>query len=143
MWSTLHREFLWSTTHKNFYKLACMCCKPHQIIMDTSLIDMNTKLALVYYNGVKPHLFRVRNDVTLSRLKDQLDQLKHKDTRRVYDVDYRRPSINSVERVHFSQMKLKNDDVRTMFSIFCQYNTKRSIMLNASLVRSFEDIRKI
>jgi len=33
--------------------------------------DPNTKLAAVYYTGGKqPQLFRIRNDVTLSRLKD-------------------------------------------------------------------------
>jgi len=50
--------------------------------------DPSTKLAAVYYNGgTPPHLFRIRNDVTLSRLKDELDQinrqLNHRDTRRV------------------------------------------------------------
>jgi len=54
----------------------------------------NTKLAAVYYNGGKPpHLCRIRNDVTLYGLKDELDQinrqLNHKDTRRVVSVEYR------------------------------------------------------
>jgi len=32
--------------------------------------DPNTKLAAVYYNGgIPPHLFRIRNDVTLYGLK--------------------------------------------------------------------------
>jgi len=35
--------------------------------MDLSVIDPNTKLVAVYYNGEKqPYLFRVRTDVTLS-----------------------------------------------------------------------------
>jgi len=55
--------------------------------------DSNTKLAAVYYNGgTPPHLFRIHNDVTLSGLKDELDQinrqLSHRDTRRVVGVDY-------------------------------------------------------
>ncbi|KEH28990.1 hypothetical protein MTR_4g019940 [Medicago truncatula] len=40
-------------------------------------------------------------------------------------------------------MKLRNDDdVRTMFSIFGQYNTKELTELNVSLVRSVELIQK-
>ncbi|AES99779.1 hypothetical protein MTR_5g084630 [Medicago truncatula] len=40
-------------------------------------------------------------------------------------------------------MKLGNeDDVRTMFSIFGQYNTKGLIELDASLVKSVEEIQK-
>jgi len=44
--------------------------------MENSIIDPNTKLAAVYYNGGKPpHLFKIRTDITLSWLKDQLDQI--------------------------------------------------------------------
>jgi len=55
--------------------------------------DPNTKLAAVYYNGGTPtHLFRIRNDVTLFGMKDELDQinrqLNHRDTRRVVGVEY-------------------------------------------------------
>jgi len=40
-------------------------------------------------------------------------------------------------------MKLKNDDdVRTMFSVFGQHDTRGSIELDASLVRSAEQILK-
>lgn len=85
--------------------------------MDISAIDLNTKLVVVYYNGGKPHLFRVQNDITLSKLKDQLyqinHQLSHRDTRIVDNVDYRRPSTDSAGRVQFNRMKFKNyDDVR-------------------------------
>jgi len=84
----------------------------------------NTKLAAVYSNEEKPpHLFRIRNDVTLFGLKDQLDQinrqLNHRDTRRVVGVEYRSPLPDSAESIRFSRMKLTNDDgVRTMFSVF-------------------------
>jgi len=59
-----------------------------------------TKLAAVYYNGgTPPHLFRIHNDVTLSELKDELDQinrqLNHRDTRRVVGVEYRCPLSDS------------------------------------------------
>jgi hypothetical protein len=40
-------------------------------------------------------------------------------------------------------MKFRNnDDVRMMFSIFGQYNTKEPIKLDVSLVRHFEVIQK-
>jgi hypothetical protein len=82
--------------------------------MDTSATDLNTKLFVVYYNGENPHMFRVHNDITLFELKDMLyqinHQLNHRDTRRVDNVDYRRPSTDSAGRVQFNQMKFKNDD---------------------------------
>jgi len=109
--------------------------------------DPNTKLAAVYYNGgTPPHLFRICNDVTLSGLKDELDQinrqLNHRDTRRVVSVEYRCPLSDSVSSLRFSRMKLTNDDVRTMFSVFGQQCTRGPIELDASLVRSVEQIMK-
>jgi len=110
--------------------------------------DLNTKLAVVYYNGgTPPHLFRIRNDVTLSGLKDELDQinrqLNHRDTRRVVGVDYRCPLSDSTRSLCLSRMKLTNDDdVRTMFSVFAQHSTRGPIELDASLVRSAEQILK-
>ncbi|RHN72166.1 hypothetical protein MtrunA17_Chr2g0284721 [Medicago truncatula] len=110
--------------------------------------DPNTKLAAVYYNGgTPPHLFRILDDVTLSGLKDELDrinrQLNHKDTRRVVGVEYRCPLSDSAGPLRFSRMKLKNDDdVRTMFSVFGQQSTRGPIELDASLVKSAEQILK-
>jgi len=111
--------------------------------------DPNTKVAAVYYNGGKPpHLFRIRNDVTLFGMKDGLDQinrqLNHRDTRRVVGVEYRCPLSDSAGSLRFSQMKLTNDDddVRTMFSVFGQHSTKGPIELDASLVRYVEQIQK-
>jgi len=110
--------------------------------------DPNTKLAAVYYNGgTLPHLFRIRNDVTLSGLKDELNeinrQLNHRDTRRVVGVKYRCPLSDPAGSLHFSHMKLTNDDdVRTMFSVFAQHNTRGPIELDASLVRFAEQILK-
>ena len=110
--------------------------------------DPNTKLAAVYYNGgTPPHLFRIRDDVTLSGLKDELDQinrqLNHRDTRRVVGVEYRCPLSDSAGSLRFSRMKLTNDgDVRTMFSVFGQHSTRGPIELDASLVRSVEQILK-
>ncbi|KEH41173.1 hypothetical protein MTR_1g046190 [Medicago truncatula] len=85
--------------------------------------DPNTKLVGVYYNGeTPPHLFRICNDVTLSGLKGELDQINrqinHRDTRRVVGVEYRSPLTESSGSLRFSRMKLTNDDdVRTMFSV--------------------------
>ncbi|AES59417.1 hypothetical protein MTR_1g019220 [Medicago truncatula] len=80
--------------------------------MELPDFDPNTKLVAVYYNGgTPPHLFRIRDDVTLFELKED-------------------------------RMKLKNDDVRTMFYVFVQHSTRGPIELDASLVRSAEQIRK-
>ncbi|KEH19480.1 hypothetical protein MTR_8g461130 [Medicago truncatula] len=76
-----------------------------------------------------PHLFRIHTDV---RLKVQLDQINHIDTRRVDIVDYRCSSTNLAKTVRFSRMKLGNDeDMRTMFLIFSQYSTEGPIELDA------------
>ena len=53
--------------------------------MKAYLVDLNNKLDVVYYNEGKPNIFKVRVDVTLCGLKDQLDQFNcqfnHRDTR--------------------------------------------------------------
>lgn len=41
-----------------------------------------------------------------------------------------------------THMKLINDDTRTIISTFGQYSSKGTIDLDASLVKSFEDIRE-
>jgi hypothetical protein len=69
--------------------------------------DLNTKLAAVYYNGgTPPHLFSIHDDVSLSGLKDELDQinrqLNRRDTRRVVGVEYRCPLSDSVGSLRFS-----------------------------------------
>jgi len=116
--------------------------------MKIYIIDLNTKLVVVYYNGGKPqHLFRIHIYVNLFGLKDRLDQtnrqLNHKDTRRVDGVEYRHQSTDSSGTVRFSRMKLNNDDdVRTMFSIFGQYGTKGPIELDTLLVWYVEQIHK-
>jgi len=110
--------------------------------------DPNTKLAAVYCNGgTPPHLFRIHNDVTLSVLKDELNQincqLNHRDTRRVVKVEYRCPLSDSAGSLRFSRMKLMNDDdVGTMFSVFSQHNIRGPIELDALLVISAEQILK-
>jgi len=60
--------------------------------MNIYQVDPNTMLAAVCFNGGKPNMFRVQINVTLVDLKDQLDQinqqLNHRDTRRVDDLEY-------------------------------------------------------
>jgi len=117
--------------------------------MENFVVDLNPKLAGIYYNGGKPpQLFRIQTDVTPSGLKSQLDQinrqLNHRDTRRVDGVEYRRPSTDSAGSLWFSRMKLmNNNDVRTMFSIFGEYNTREPIKLDASFVRILNKFRKV
>jgi len=72
--------------------------------MENYVFNSNTKLAAIYYNGRKPpHLFRIQTDVTLSRLKGQLNEIKlelnHIDTQRVDGVEYRCPSTDSSGRL--------------------------------------------
>jgi len=111
-------------------------------------VDMNTMSTEVFFNSGKLNkLFKVQVDVTLKNLKDQLDEiiqwLNHGDTRRVEDVWYERPSIDSVGRLTFTQMLLMNDnDVRRMFSVFCQHNMFLMIEMDASLLRLPKDILK-
>ena len=117
--------------------------------MEFSSFDPNTKLAAFYYNGGKPpHLFRNRNDFTLSGLKDELDrinrQLNHRYTKRVVGVEYRCPLSDSAGSLRISRIKLTNDDdVRTMFSVFGQQSTRWPTELDASLVRSAKQIQKM
>jgi len=61
----------------------------------------------------------------------------------VVGVEYRCPLFDSAESLWLSRMKLKNDDdVRTMFFVFGQHGTRGSIELDASLIRSVEQIQK-
>jgi len=57
--------------------------------------DLDTKLATIYYNKGNPNLFKIRVDVTLLVLNDELSHincwLNHKDIRTVDNVEYRRP----------------------------------------------------
>jgi len=116
--------------------------------MENSAFDLNITLTAVYYNeGKPPHMFMIRNDVSLYALKSQLNQinlkLNYRDTRRVDGVEYRRPSTDSIGGVRFSRIKLMNDDdVRTMFYIFCQFSTRGPIELDALLIRSIEHIQQ-
>ena len=59
------------------------------------------------------------------------------------DIWYERPSFDSVGRLTFIQMILTNDDdVKSMFLIFGQHNMFPMIEMDASFLRSPEDILK-
>jgi len=100
----------------------------------------------VCFNGGNPNLFKVRDDVTLKELTDQLDEinqrLNHIDTSRVEYVWYERPSFDSDGRLSFSRPELTNDDMRSMFSIFGQHSMFPRIEMDATLLRLHEDILK-
>ena len=68
-------------------------------------------------------MFRVRDDVALKDLKDQLDEINQRlnpgDTKRVEYVRYKRPKLDD-GRVSFSWVELKNDENVT--SMFWEHN---------------------
>jgi hypothetical protein len=79
-------------------------------------------------------------------MKYQLNEinqgLNHGDTRWVEYVWYERPSFDSEGRLTFSRHELMNNDVRSMFFIFGQHNMFLRIEMDATLLRSPEDILK-
>jgi len=101
----------------------------------------------ILFNDGNPQLFKVRYiNVTLKGLKDQLNEINEglnpPDTRRVEYVWYECPSFDN-GRIMFSRPKLTNDDdVRSMFSIFCQHNMFLWIDIYVTLLRSPKDILK-
>jgi hypothetical protein len=115
--------------------------------MDISLsYRRDTSLAVVYYNNEKPNMFQISDDATFVELKQQLHELNRccvnkNDDRTITSIEYRKPSIGPDGVVTFTGMKIQNDaDVRTMFSIFSQYNRKGPIELDAKLTRSVNAI---
>jgi len=61
--------------------------KPHHITLNTYQVQLNTKLGAMSYNMGKSNMFRVRANVMMFGMKDQMDQisgrLNRRDTRRV------------------------------------------------------------
>jgi len=74
----------------------------------------------------------------LKGLKDQLDEINQGlnpgDTRRVEYIWYERQTLDD-GRITFSRLELKNDDVRSMFSIFWQHNMVSLIDIFVTLQR--------
>lgn len=61
----------------------------------------------------------------------------------VESVEYNRPSTDLDGSIEFTHMKFRNNDnMKTMFFIFGQYNIKWLIELDASLARPIKDIQK-
>jgi hypothetical protein len=96
--------------------------------------------AQVRFNGGNPHLFKVRVDVTLKDLKDQLNEINQglnpKDTRRVEDLQYACPGYLQTEKI----MLTDDDCVRSMFSRYYQERMFPRIEMEVTLLRSPDDI---
>jgi len=96
----------------------------------------------VRFNGGNRHLFKVRANVTLKDLKDQLNEINQGlnpgDTRRVEDLQYARPAYLLSEKI----MRTYDDCVRIMFSIYRQHHMFPRIKMKATLLRSSEYILK-
>ena len=99
----------------------------------------------IRFNGGNHQMFKVRYiNVMLKGLKDQLDEINQGlnpgDTRRVKYILYERPTLDD-GRITFSRLELKkDDDMRSMFSIFWQHNMYPWIDMFVTLLRSTEDI---
>jgi len=98
----------------------------------------------IRFNDRNPQMFKVRYiNVTLRCLKDQLDEINQGinpgDTRSVEYIWYEHPTLDD-GRITFSRLELKNDDVRSMFSIFWQHSMVPFIDMFFMLLRSTEDI---
>jgi len=96
----------------------------------------------VRFNHGNPHFFRVLVNVTLKNLNDQLNEINQGlnpiDTRRVEDISYGCPGY-----LHTKKKMLTDDDcVRNMFSRYFQERMFPRIEMEATLVRSPEDILK-
>jgi hypothetical protein len=98
--------------------------------------------AQICFNVRNPYLFKVRDDVTLNDLKDQLNEINQGfnlgNTQRMEDVQYGRPGLLQSDKI-----LLTNDNcVRSMFSVFCQHRMFPRIEMDATLLRSHEYILK-
>jgi len=111
-----------------------------------------TDLFKVYvrFNGGKVYTNVTLNirytNVTLKGLKDQLNEINQglnpRDTSRVKYIWYERPTLDEWT-IMFSRLELKNDNVRSMFSIFLSHNMFPWIDMYVTLLRSTEDILNI
>jgi len=114
--------------------------------MENSVFNSNIRLATFYYNGGNNpsvqdshwcHPLWIEGSAGSNQPSTELQ--RHTKGGQCWVLT----SIDQLSRsVRFIQMKLMNDDVRTMFAIFGEYSTRGSIELDASLVRSVEQIHK-
>jgi len=96
------------------------------------------------FNGGEPHRLKVRClGVTFRGLKDELNEFNQGvnpgDTRRVENVQYKRPTLDE-GRVSFTWVELENDENVT--SMFWEHNMFQWINMRVMLLRSTEDIIK-
>jgi len=96
----------------------------------------------VRLNGGNPYLFKVWDDVTLKKLKDQLNEINQGfnpgDTRRVEEVQYGRPGLLQSNKI----MLTEHGWVRSMFFVFRQHRMFPRIEMDVMLLRLLEDIIK-
>ncbi|XP_058753434.1 uncharacterized protein LOC131626614 [Vicia villosa] len=103
-------------------------------------------LAFVYFNGAKPPLqFRFSEDTHFTELITILNSLlQYPKIRKLVKLEYRSPSLETEGNVQFTQFALKkDDDLKVMFSTFCQYSTKGPIKVDAKIQRFGEDFVKM
>jgi hypothetical protein len=96
----------------------------------------------VRFNSGNRHLFKVRVDITLKDLKDQLKEINQGlnpgDTRKVDDLQYAHPGYLQTEKI----MLTDDDHVRSIFSRYYQEHMFPVIEMETSLPRLPEDILK-
>ncbi|KEH30291.1 hypothetical protein MtrunA17_Chr4g0033301 [Medicago truncatula] len=92
------------------------------------------------FNGGNHHLFKVRVDITLKDMNDQLNEINQGlnlgDTRRVEDLQYACPGYLKGQKI----MLTDDDYVRSMFSSYYRERMFPVIELEATLLRSPKDI---
>jgi len=96
--------------------------------------------AQVHFNGGNHHLFKVRVDITLKDMKDQLNEINQGlnlgDTRRVEDLQYARPDYLQTEKI-----MLKDEHcMRSMFSNYYKEHMFLVIKMETTLLRLPKDI---
>jgi len=103
-------------------------------------MDRHLFKAPVRFNGGNRHLFKVRVDIKLKDLKDQLNEINQglnpEDTRRVEDIWYARPNYLQTEKI----MLTDNECVRSLFSIYYREHMFPIMEMETTLLRSLEDI---
>jgi len=103
-------------------------------------MDCHLFKAQVRFNRENRHSFKVRVDITLKDMKDQLNEinqgLNSRGTRRVDDIWYARLGYFQTEKI----MLTDDDCVRSMFSRYYQERMFPVIEMEAMLLSLPEDV---